>query len=393
MKKVLSLFLIPIFLFCSFSFYTPHKKNRAKSKKVNMEFKKDSINSNRNINLNCVAGIVIDQESGRVLYSKSGERILPMASTTKIITAIVAIENGKLTDKVTVSKKAAAIHGSTVGLKEGEKVSLEELLYGLMLRSGNDAAIAIAEHLGNGKVGNFIEMMNNKAVELGALHTSFATPHGLDNQNHYTTAEDLAKITAYAMKNSMFAKIVSTKEISSGISGSFNRSYGNINKFLYRVDNSDGVKTGYTGNAGKCLVASVKHPYGRYVCVVLNSSDRWKDAEKLARYANENYKFIRIMDKNEKVTRFRIYGGKEKYINGMVDKELYLPMNTSEVNNYSVDIYAPSAIFAPIVAKETLGNIVVTIDSKIVAKYPVKSDREVKRKNILDTIKNVIYLN
>ena len=208
--------------------------------------------------------MLIDQLSGRILYEKNSDKILAMASTTKIITAIVAIEKGNLGDTTTISKKAASVHGSSVGLKENEKITLEELLYGLMLRSGNDAAIAIAEMIG-GTVQNFVKLMNDKAMELGAYNTSFATPHGLDASDHFTTAQNLARLTAYAMNNETFARIVSTRETDSGTTGKFNRSYRNINKFLYRIDNSDGVKTGFTGNAGKCLVASVKHPYGRYV--------------------------------------------------------------------------------------------------------------------------------
>lgn len=344
----------------------------------------------KDIRLDCVSAVVIDQESGRVLYDKNGDRILPMASTTKIMTAIVAIENSDLGDVVVVSKRAAAIGGSTVGLKAEEKITMEELLYGLMLRSGNDSAIAIAEHIG-GSVEEFAKLMNDKAMELGAYNTSFVTPHGLDREEHYTTAKDLAKITAYAMKNETFAKIVATKSISSGVTGNFNRSYSNINKFLYRVDNSDGVKTGFTGNAGKCLVASVRHANGRYICVVLNSSDRWKDAERLVEYSEKNYSFIKIFDKEETIKKFRIYGGNQKYITGCIKEDLYLPVLNDEVAKYKIDVYAPSVLFSPVNKDEPIGNIVVSIDEKIVAKYPVYSDREVRRKNFIDVVRNIIF--
>lgn len=349
-----------------------------------------SITYAKDIKLDCVAGVVIDQESGRVLYDKNGDNVLPMASTTKIITAIVAIENSDLGDVVVVSKTAAAIGGSTVGLKAGEKITMEELLYGLMLRSGNDSAIAIAEHIG-GSVEKFAKLMNDKALKLGAYNTSFVTPHGLDREEHYTTARDLAKITAYSMKNETFAKIVGTKSISTGITGDFTRNYENINKFLYRLDNSDGVKTGFTGKAGKCLVASVKHPYGRYICVVLNSSDRWRDAERLVEYSDKNYSFIKIFNKEENVKKYRIYGGNQKYITGSLKGDLYLPVSADEVNKYKIDIYAPSVLFSPINENEPIGNIVVSIDEKIVAKYPVYSDRDVKRKNFIDIIKSMIF--
>lgn len=367
MKKTILLLMVSSILFC----------------------KIPSIAYAKDIKLDCIAGIVIDQESGRVLYDKNGDKVLAMASTTKIITAIVAIENCNLNDLVVVSKTAAAIGGSTVGLKPGEEITMEELLYGLMLRSGNDSAIAIAEHIG-GSVEKFAKLMNDKAMELGAYNTSFVTPHGLDREEHYTTAKDLAKITAYTMKNEVFAKIVATKSISSGITGEFNRSYSNINKFLYRLDNSDGVKTGFTGNAGKCLVASVKHPYGRYICVVLNSSDRWKDAERLAEYAKKSYSFIKLFSKEEAIKKYSVYGGNQKYITGRLKNDLFLPVLEDELDKYTIDVYAPSVLFSPINENEPIGNVVVSIDEKIVAKYPVYSDREVKRKNFIDIVKNMI---
>ncbi|KRQ86801.1 D-alanyl-D-alanine carboxypeptidase DacB precursor [Caloramator mitchellensis] len=340
------------------------------------------------LNLNCVSATVIDQESGRILYSKNGNKILPMASTTKIMTAIIAIEKGKLNDVVTVSTKAASVSGSSAGLKAGEKVTLEELLYGLMLESGNDAAVAIAEHIG-GNVTNFIRMMNNKAIELGALNTSFVTPHGLDAEDHFTTANDLAKISAYAMRNEVFSKIVATKDISYGVSGQFKRNYTNINKFLFRVDNSDGIKTGFTGNAGKCLVASVRHKFGRYICVVLNSGDRWKDAEKLVKYATENYKFIKIAEKEEIIKSLFVYGGNSRNILIQAKDELFLPIKKEEKDKINVELYVPSVMFAPIAKNEIVGNLVVRLDKDIIAKYPLYSDREVKRKNFFDIIKDI----
>lgn len=343
----------------------------------------------KSIPLNCVSAIVIDQESGRILYGKAENRVLPMASTTKIITAIVAMEKGNIYDRVIVSKKAAAVGGSSADLAPGEKISLEELLYGLMLQSGNDAAIAIAEHVSR-SVDEFVKLMNEKALELGAYNTSFVTPHGLDANEHYTTANDLAKITAYAMKNELFKKIVSTKTISSGVTGCFNRSYKNINKFLYRIDNSDGVKTGYTGNAGKCLVASVKHDFGRYICVILNSHDRWRDAEKLVKYADSNFKYVKIMDMGEQIKRFRVYGGNQKYILGRINNELYLPVLKDSEKDFTMEVYAPSVLFSPVNEDEIIGNIVVFIGDKIVARYPLYSDREVKRKNFIDIIKSMI---
>ncbi|SKA82292.1 D-alanyl-D-alanine carboxypeptidase (penicillin-binding protein 5/6) [Caloramator quimbayensis] len=343
----------------------------------------------KNINLKCLSAVVIDQDSGRILYSKNENSLLPMASTTKIMTAIVAIERGNLKDTVTISSRASSIKGSVVGYKKDEKLSLEELLYGLMMRSGNDAAIAIAEHI-SGSVEEFSKLMTDKAFEIGAYDTSFKSPHGLDMENHYTTAKDLAKITAYAMKNETFAKISSTKEIDSGESGKFTRSYNNINKFLYQYPNSDGVKTGSTGKAGKCFVASVKNPYGRYICVVLNSSDRWNDAKKLADYAEKNYKYIKILSRDELIKSFKVYGGEKKYIAGKIEKDLYIPVTEDEINSIKMEVYAPSVIFSPVKENEILGNVVVYAKDTAVGKYPIISDMEVKRKNFAENLKEMM---
>ncbi|MCX7883605.1 MAG: D-alanyl-D-alanine carboxypeptidase [Caloramator sp.] len=343
----------------------------------------------KNINLKCLSAVVIDQDSGRILYSKNENNLLPMASTTKIMTAIVALERGNLNDTVTISGRASAMKGSVVGYKKDEKVSLEELLYGLMMRSGNDAAIAIAEHI-SGSVEEFSKLMTDKAFEIGAYDTSFKSPHGLDMENHYTTAKDLAKITAYAMKNDTFAKISSTKEIDSGETGKFTRSYNNINKFLYQYPNSDGVKTGFTGKAGKCFVASVKNPYGRYICVILNSSDRWNDAKKLADYAVKNYKYVKVVGKDELIKAFTVDGGEEEYIVGKIEKNLYIPVTEDELNSIKMEVYAPSVIFSPVREREILGNVVVYAKGTPVGKYPIISDREVKRKNFAENLKKMI---
>lgn len=340
-----------------------------------------------NPKLNCSAAVLIDQNSGRILYGKNSDKKLAMASTTKIITAIVAIEKGDLREKVCVSKKAVSVSGSTVGLKEGEKITLEELLYGLMLCSGNDAAIAVAEHIG-GSVDNFVALMNDKALKIGAYNTSFKTPHGLDADMHFTTAEDLAFITAYAMKNETFSRIVSTKEISNGIIGKFNRKYTNINKFLYRIEDADGVKTGYTGNAGKCLVASIKHPYGRYICVVLNSANRWNDAASLMKYAKENYSFIKIMGRDKSLKQLRVYGGDKRYLNAKINDDLYIPVKGDEINNLKVDAFIPSVMFSPIEENEIIGNIVVFINDVQTAKYPVYGDKKILRKNFIKPLEN-----
>lgn len=327
--------------------------------------------------INSHAAVVIDQMSGRVLYGKNENKILPMASTTKIVTALVAIEKGNLNDKVTISKKAASVKGSTAKFKEGETVSLEELIYGLMMKSGNDAAIAISEHIGNGKVEDFVDIMNKKALEIGLYNTHFVTPHGLDADAHQTTATDLAKATAYALKNKTFQKVSACKEITSGESGAFSKGYNNINKFLFKVPGSDGVKTGYTGKAGKCLVASVPNPHGRYIAVTLNSGDRWKDCQNLIEFAEENFEHTKIPTENIKLEPLGIVGTKNAFVNPKLENEIYIPTLKDKSENIETNIRLSSVVSAPVLKGDRLGNMVIKIDGKDIANFGIFSDKTV----------------
>ena len=213
--------------------------------------------------INARSAIVMDLDTGTILYEKNAYRKRPMASTTKIMTGIVAIENCSLDEDVTISEKAGHMGGSVMGIKTGTIVKMKDLLYGMLICSGNDAAVAIAEHVG-GSVEGFAELMNKKALELGAFSTSFSNPHGLDADNHYTTAYDLAKITRYALKMDTFNDIVKTSEFN------FNgRTFRNTNEMLLGYEGADGVKTGYTGRAGRCLVTSATKNNMRIISVVL----------------------------------------------------------------------------------------------------------------------------
>ncbi|CAM2078626.1 MAG: D-alanyl-D-alanine carboxypeptidase family protein [uncultured Clostridium sp.] len=233
--------------------------------------------------------IALDSKTKQVLFEKNADEIVPMASTTKILTALVAITHGDLDREVTISKNAASIRGSKVGYVAGEKIRLRELLYGLMYKSGNDAAIAIAEDIG-GSIEGFSKIMNDYAISLGLINSHFESPHGLDSPKHYTCAYDLALLTTKAMESDLFCQICGTKSITRDTSN-FTRDYNNINKILYKIPEANGVKTGYTGQAGKCLVSSVKHEGRNIIIVVLNCSDRWNVTEKIYKYVTDNYCF------------------------------------------------------------------------------------------------------
>ena len=233
--------------------------------------------------------IALDSKTKQVLFEQNADEIVPMASTTKILTALVAITHGDLDREVTISKNAASIRGSKVGYVAGEKIKLRELLYGLMYKSGNDAAIAIAEDIG-GSIEGFAKIMNDYAISLGLINSHFESPHGLDSPKHYTCAYDLALLTTKAMESDLFCQICGTKTIGKDTLN-FTRDYNNINKILYKIPEANGVKTGYTGQAGKCLVSSVKHEGRNIIIVVLNCSDRWNVTEKIYKYVSDNYCF------------------------------------------------------------------------------------------------------
>ena len=244
---------------------------------------------NTNFRVNARCAIALDKESGTVLYEQNAYEIVPMASTTKILTSLIAIEQGDLDKKVTISKKAAGVRGSTVGYKVNEEITLKELIFGLMFKSGNDAAIAIAEELG-GSIEGFAEIMNHYARGIGILDSHFESPHGLDSSEHYSSAYDLAILTAKGMDYDLFREIVGSKQISKE-KYNFTRDYNNINKILWKIPGANGVKTGSTGQAGKCLVSSVNNNGKDVIIVVLNCPDRWNVTEKIYQHVLEKVAF------------------------------------------------------------------------------------------------------
>ncbi|MFL0268367.1 D-alanyl-D-alanine carboxypeptidase family protein [Candidatus Clostridium radicumherbarum] len=319
-----------------------------------------------NINVNARAAVAIDSRSKVVLYEKNAHMLIPMASTTKIMTALVALKYGDLDKKFEISSKASAIRGSTVGYKKGDMISLKELIYGLMLRSGNDAAIAIAEGIG-GSVEGFVRIMNEYANQIGLCSTNFESPHGLDSENHYCNAYDLALITIKAREDKLFNEIVATKDLDKKDSD-FTRSYHNINKILWLLPESSGVKTGYTGKAGKCLVSSVEIQNNDVIIVVLNSPERWKETKKIYDYINKNYDYKQFFSKEEVVDEFNI-NRSSKVLKLTTEKEIILPVNKDK--NYEVKITKPTEnIKLPIVKGTKLGGIsIYEGDKKIYTNY------------------------
>ena len=242
--------------------------------------------------VNAHNALALDRSTREVLFEQNGYAIVPMASTTKILTALITIERGDLDNSFTISKKASSIRGSKVGYKTGEEITIRELLYGLLYKSGNDAAIALAEGIG-GSIEGFAEIMNHYGTSLGLLDSHFQSPHGLDSPQHYSSAYDLALLTAKGMEYDEFREVVGTKEIKKEVY-KFTRDYNNINKILWKIEGANGVKTGYTGQAGKCLVSSINHNGKDIIVVVLNCPGRWEETEKIYNRIKDTMTFTTI---------------------------------------------------------------------------------------------------
>lgn len=334
------------------------------------------------------AGIVMDMYSGRVLYEKNAYTRRSIASTTKIMTAIVALEYGNLDDEITISKRAASVWGSTVGLKTGQSFKLKELLYALMLRSGNDAAIAIAEYIG-GSVEEFANMMTSKAAELGAVNTSFRSPHGLDAQDHYSTAYDLAVITRYALQNDDFNKIVRTR------TAYFNgREIGNTNELLSLYPGADGVKTGYTGQAGRCLVASATRNSWRVISVVLGSPTRSKRAlssKYILDYAFINYSLQMLLTRGEFISEVPVYRGNRKAVEITAAEQIVLPLREEEAAAIERVVDLPEQLKAPIREGDTVGSIRFVYEGKVLAEASLLAANSSRRLGFGDYFQKLLH--
>lgn len=310
------------------------------------------------------SAILIEKNSGRILYSKRHNEKLPMASTTKIMTAICAIENGNvsLDQTIEISASAAGVEGSSMYLESGEMLTLRELLYGLMLSSGNDAAVAIAECIsGNGE--KFAELMNKKAQELGAVNTHFTNPNGLPDENHYSTAYDMAKLTAYALQNPSFAEIVSTKNFKiSGEGKAYPRVLSNHNKLLNMYAGCIGVKTGFTKAAGRCLVSAAERDGMTLICVTLNAPNDWDDHTRMFDYGFDNYTYAKLASEDTPVCTAEVDGADAGAIPIYPKEDVYFPLAEGEEYISEIELYPE--LCAPIAQGEPVGRISFTIDGK-----------------------------
>lgn len=348
--------------------------------------------------INSRYAIVLDRNNKTILYGKNEKTKTKMASTTKIMTSLVVLENTNLNNTVEISSKAAGTGGSRLKIKKGDKITVRDLLYGLMLRSGNDAAVALAEYVG-GSLEGFAELMNKKAEELGLVNTHFVTPHGLDSEEHYTTPYELAVLTAYALDNEAFANIVNTKTCNITING-YPRTISNTNELLGNLNGVYGVKTGFTNGAGRCLVTSIKRGNLDVICVVLGADTkkiRTTDSINLIEYTFANFQKVDIKTKIEEEFnnwkninsgRINIEKGIKNGINiklGEYNLETYTIKNNTE-NKLQVQINAELNLVAPVEQDTKIGELIFLYEDNVILNISILTAEHVKKKGISDYI-------
>lgn len=414
MKKIISIFMF--FIFINMFFYISFADDiDNETIDVSTELNSFTDTSTKTIkepDVNSRACVVIDRKTNSVLFGKNENTKKKMASTTKIMTATIIIEKCNLTDTIEISKKAAGTGGSRLGLKTGDKITVLDLLYGLMLRSGNDAAVALAEYAG-GDINGFAELMNAKALELGLTNTHFETPHGLDSNEHYTTAYELALLSNYALDNPTFAKIVGTKNYTITINGS-PKALSNTNELLGNMEGVYGIKTGFTNGANRCLVTACKKNNMDIICVVLGADTkkfRTIDSIKLINYVFNNfvvYDLESFVNKNfedwkkDNLNTFIVNKGLSQDILLNIEN-LYIskvPIRKDLINSFEMKVECQKYFKAPVKGNSSIGNIVISNSGKEIAKCNISIMNDIDKKNssyyfiyLLKNISSIIQKN
>ena len=338
-----------------------------------------------------LGAVLMEAESGRVLWEKNAEAPLPNASTTKIMTCLIALESGMLDDTVTVSPNAASKPETRMGLSAGEKIKLRDLLYPMMLESANDAAVAVAEHIA-GSEEEFCDMMDERAIEIGATDTDFETANGLDRDGHHSTAMDMARITAYALENEDFREIISAP---SATVKSDRRTYtvANKDRLLKEYDGAIGVKTGFTGLAGQCFVGAAKRDGMTLISVVLGSGwgssgkeRKWIDTKNLLNYGFENFELYTLAEAGDFVSEVSVKGAYEDNVVTEISKKVVMPLTVEERMGIKTKINVPMEINAPIEKGQTVGELsFLSADGEILAKTDIIAAGDVAEKDFKST--------
>lgn len=342
--------------------------------------------------------LLMEKESKRILYERGAKNTMPMASTTKIMTCIIALENNDLSEVIVASQRASRAPKVKLGLQTGEKQTLGDMLYSLMLESHNDSAVAIAEHVG-GSVEAFCEMMTRKAHEIGAVDTSFETPSGLDGEKHYSTPYDMALIAAYALDHPKFIEITNTLEMqipSKELKGSRPHHLINKNRFIREYPGALGMKTGYTSKAGHCFVGAAKRKEMELIGVALGAgcdkaakTRKYTDVKTMMNYGYANYAKYKIVDKDLGAGTVLIKDGKKKQVEAVYQETLVLPLSKEEKEQVKIKVSLPEQVEAPVEVGQVLGEAEVVCNEQVIGTTQVVAKEAVIRASFLDKVKDL----
>lgn len=340
------------------------------------------------INSSARSAILIEKETGRVLLADNPNERLPMASTTKVMTALLALEYGALDEIVTVSRNAYGVPGTSIYLGLGEQITLQDLLYGLMLASGNDAAVAIAEHIG-GDVESFCRMMTERAAQLGCTDTIFLTPHGLPKEGHFTTAHDLSLIAREAMSHELFREIVSTRRASIPWEGrSYQRILNNKNRLLSDYEGATGIKTGYTKAAGRCLVFGARRNGMEVIGVVLKCSDWFGEAARIMDEGFARYEWFEPLKKDEIIRILPVRDGTQETVCVLAGSNLGAPVLRGRIPVLEYDI--PDEIQAGLELGDVVGEARMILCGETIAQAPLVAGEMLARRDYAYELERVI---
>lgn len=343
-------------------------------------------------NTSAKAMVTIEANTKRVLYEKNKDERLPMASTTKIMTALCALESGSnLDEEFEIDPRAVGIEGTSMYLRKGEKLCLRDLLYGLILPSGNDASCAIAYRI-SGSIEDFVALMNKKAKELNLVNTNFVNPHGLDAKDHYTSAYDLAIITAEALKNPEFVEIIGTKSKSvkgaGGEQGEL-RFLKNKNKLLTSFEGCTGVKTGFTDMAGRCFVASSKRGDLSVISVVLNCGHMFEECAMLMEKAFEEYNYIEVLEPYLFYRKAPVLKGKENEVKLWTKQGFYYPLTKEESLKISYDYEIDENLIAPLEKEQVVGKLTIKLCDEVLFETEIYTMDEIKSNELFENMKQI----
>lgn len=336
-------------------------------------------------NVTATSAIVIEASTGHVIYSRNPDAPMFPASTTKMMTLIMALEHGNLDEIVNVSSNASGTEGSTLWLDPNEKIPLSDLLYGMILVSGNDASVAIAEHI-DGTVAQFAEHMTNRARELGATGTQFMNPHGLPDDNHYTTARDMAILAAYGFKLPGFEEFVSTQQMAfPWIHDANNKILRSENQLLWTYNGANGIKTGYTARAGRCVVAAAKRNGIQLISVVLDGLYMWNDSIILLDYGFEHVNSATLVQADQIVKTLPVLSGRKKSMKVKTAGEIVVPIFKDD-DAYQIKYDMPEVLTAPITNGESIGKVRVYIDGKEISSTDIVTTGDVEHKSFFSLL-------